>query len=91
MASKPNWDKEACPVSFHGDTVPCVSVGKAGTTSYNIYSFAGILGSGSTLQQTQYVFGNFVDSETESDELLCCMISIIPCGTDCCGHCGLPS
>eukprot|EP00974_Lingulodinium_polyedra_P065210 6304984-Lingulodinium_polyedra.AAC.1 len=54
LSDRPEWDTRAVPISIHGDAVPCVSIGKAGTKSYNIYSLSGLLGSGSTLEQKHY-------------------------------------
>ena len=63
---RPDWNDHAAVAAIHGDAVPCLSIGKAGTTSYCVYSMKGILGSGTTLQQKQYLFGNFDDSEVEN-------------------------
>ena len=32
MAQRPNWMNRAIPIAIHGDAVPCVAVGKAGTS-----------------------------------------------------------
>ena len=66
--SRGDWDRLAVPASIHGDAVPCTSVGKAGTKSFNIYSFAGLLGKGSTLLQKHYIFGNFTCNEVDTEE-----------------------
>ena len=68
LSQRPDWFHRACPASIHGDAVPCVSIGRSGTKSYNVYSMAGLLGKGSTLTQKMYLFGNFVDNEVDTDE-----------------------
>eukprot|EP00969_Alexandrium_andersonii_P312846 13823063-Alexandrium_andersonii.AAC.1 len=32
---KPIWKAQACPCSFHGDAVPCLSIGKASSKSFD--------------------------------------------------------
>ena len=59
MLSKPRWQYRAIPLSFHGDAVPCMRVGKAGSDSFDAYSWQGLLGAGSTLFLKQYLFGLF--------------------------------
>ena len=68
LTKRPDWNRKAIPASLHGDAVPCTSIGKPGTKSYNLYSWAGILGSGSTLQQKIDIFGNFTASEIEEGD-----------------------
>ena len=68
LKDRPGWNTEACPASFHGDAVPCLSIGKSGTQSFNVYSFSGILGSGTTLEQKHFVYGNFTACEVEEEE-----------------------
>ena len=46
---KDGWGDKAIPASLHGNAVPCITVGKPETKSYNVYSLAGILAKGSTL------------------------------------------
>ena len=50
VSDKPNWLRKAVPVSFHGDAVPCLAVGKAGTKSLDVTSWQATLSSvGSSL------------------------------------------
>eukprot|EP00969_Alexandrium_andersonii_P247901 10954653-Alexandrium_andersonii.AAC.1 len=48
MVAKEGWSKLACPLMLHGDAVACISVGKAGSKSYDVCSLQGLLAKGST-------------------------------------------
>ena len=61
MKSRPNWASLACPISIHGDGVPCVGVGKAGSKSFDVYSYQGILARGTTLEVKHLIFGIYED------------------------------
>lgn len=64
MALRPDWAKKAIPISIHGDAVPCVSVGKAGSKSFDCYSWQSLLARGATSKVKQYIFGLFESSKT---------------------------
>ncbi len=65
MCHVDGWLRKALPISLHGDAVPCVSVGKAASKSYDAYSWEGLLSSGPLLSIKQYMFGLFEDAKTK--------------------------
>ena len=64
---RPNWKSKAIPLMIHGDAVPCISVGRPSTKSFNATSVQGLLSFGSTLEQKILLYGNFPDNEIEND------------------------
>ena len=56
MLRRPQWSSKAVPISLHGDAVPCIRCGRAGSRSLDVYSWQGLLGQGPTLWQKQYIF-----------------------------------
>jgi len=64
MVNSPQWKKRAVPLSVHGDAVPCVAVGKAGTKSFDVCSFQGLLGHGTTKELKLLIFGIFEHTKT---------------------------
>eukprot|EP00969_Alexandrium_andersonii_P303175 13401228-Alexandrium_andersonii.AAC.1 len=61
MIQRANWAEKAIPISLHGDGVPAIGVGKAGSKSYDCYSWQSLLAHGSTSTIKQYLFGIFDD------------------------------
>lgn len=60
LKDRPGWQTRALPLSIHGDAVPCVGIGKAGTSSFDAYSWQGILAKkASTMRVKQFIFGIF--------------------------------
>lgn len=59
MAERPGWKKCAVPFMVHGDAVPCISVGKAGSKSFDCYSWQGVLGVGNSKELKLLMFGLF--------------------------------
>ena len=49
MANREDWLRRAIPISLHGDAVPVIRPGKAGSKSLDVFSFMGILGGGPAL------------------------------------------
>ena len=60
-----SWRSKAVPIMVHGDGVPCVRVGKAGTKSFDTYSWQAVLARGSTLMVKILLFGLFEDSKVK--------------------------
>lgn len=65
MLRKPGWEKKGVPIAIHGDGVPCIRVGRAGTKSLDAYSWHGLMGSQSTLFVKHYIISVFTASMTE--------------------------
>ena len=65
MAEFPDWRSTCIPISFHGDAVPVISVGKPGTKSLDTYSMQGLLASGPTLHVKHLVFSVFEKNKTK--------------------------
>ena len=59
MCKRRDWKKRAIPVTIHGDEVPCTSIGKSGTKSYDCVSMQGVLSVGSTLAMKLFIAGLF--------------------------------
>lgn len=68
MLERTDWDSLAIPLSLHGDAVPCTSVGKSGSKSYDVCSMQGLLSSGPTLEMKMYIYGIFEVNNSTSDE-----------------------
>jgi hypothetical protein len=66
MMTRPGWHNLAIPISLHGDAVPCLRTGRAGSKSLDAYSWQGLLGTGPTLFVKHYIFGVFTTSVTEN-------------------------
>ena len=60
------WSSLAIPISLHGDAVPAVSVGKAGSKSYDCYSWQSVLSHGVTTAIKVYICGLFEDCKGKS-------------------------
>ena len=59
MFGTANWHTRAIPISLHGDAVPVIRCTRAGSESFDTYSWMSILGEGTTLYLKQYLFGLF--------------------------------
>ena len=56
----PMWRTRGVPLSFHGDAVPCLAVGKAGTKSLDVWSTQSVLATmGGSLNLKNYVVSMF--------------------------------
>ena len=62
MKRQRNWREHSIPIAWHGDGVPTIRAGKAGSKSYEVYSWSGILAKGSSLQTKLYAFGYMADN-----------------------------
>ena len=60
------WDSRAVPLGLHGDGVPVLQVGKAGSKSYETYSLQSMLASGPTNEIKMLLFGIYGDNISES-------------------------
>ena len=76
MFGTANWHTRAIPISLHGDAVPVIRCTRAGSESFDTYSWMSILGEGTTLYLKQYLFGLFnamktADTMTPAWEEIC--------------------
>ena len=69
FSSRPDWKRKAVPIMVHGDAVPCLQIGRHATKSYDVFSMQPVLGSGSTLDQKAYIYGNFPTLEAGEDTM----------------------
>ena len=66
VTKRSGWLQHAVPVSFHGDAVPCIAVGKAGTKSLDVWSWQSVLACvGSSLQLKNYICSVFQQSKAK--------------------------
>ena len=63
-----NWKQLAIPFSVHGDQVPVVKIGKAGSKSFMVISTMSQWAVGSTLWVKQYNFGYFDENLLYKEE-----------------------
>jgi hypothetical protein len=56
MTRRPGWRRKAIPFAVHGDAVPVVAVGKAGTKSLDCVSIYSVLAKGSSMTIQWWVF-----------------------------------
>ncbi len=69
MVTMPDWQQKALPISFHGDVVPCIAIGKAGTKSLDVWSWQSVLTCmGTSLDQKLLSCCIFNDSKCKSPE-----------------------
>lgn len=68
MLRKPGWQRSAVPIMVHGDAVPVVAVGKAGTRSLDVFSFQGVLAHGSSLSVKHLVYSIFEQNKDTGPE-----------------------
>ena len=60
-----NWRSKAIPISVHGDAVPCVGIGRAGTRSLDTYSWQSLFAHGVTLEVKRLMFSVFEHSKAK--------------------------
>ena len=66
ITNQPGWMERLVAFSVHGDAVPCIAVGKAGTRSLNVISIQSVMASyGSSLKVKQPVCAVFKDKEVD--------------------------
>ena len=70
MCRRAGWQRFAIPIMIHGDAVPVVAVGKAGTKSLDCLSFQGLLARGGSLEAKSLMFSIFEDSKLLSGETM---------------------
>ncbi len=58
----------AVPIMIHGDAVPCISIGHAGTKSFDVQSWQGVLCLEATLKAKVYRYVIFEANKTEDAE-----------------------
>ena len=59
MAGREDWASLAVPIALHGDAVPVLAVGKAGTKSLDVFSWQSVLAHGNSLSVKSYVYSVF--------------------------------
>jgi hypothetical protein len=59
MMDRPGWKECAVPYMVHTDAVPCVTIGKAGGKSFDVLSWQGVFGKGTTLYVKLLIYGIF--------------------------------
>ena len=65
MIQRPNWIHKAIPISFHGDAVPCLSIGKAGAKSLDVTSWQSLLAASSS----SLLAKNFINAICEQSKV----------------------
>ena len=65
LKKRKGWKTRCIPLMLHGDAVPCTAVGKAGSKSFDVSSFQGLLAWGTTLAIKMYICGMFESSKTD--------------------------
>ena len=68
MCSRPSWEKRAVPLSFHGDALPCLKVGKADSKSFEAFSWQGTMSIGSSKTTKILSFGMFDDNIIKGED-----------------------
>ena len=66
---RPNWSRLCIPLSFHGDGVPCLGVGKAWGKSMDLLSWASCLATGTTMTTFFYIYGIFLSCYSTGFEM----------------------
>ena len=62
-----DWMRRGLPISFHGDAVPCLRVGHAGTKSLDVTSWQATLAcEGSSLTLKHYIYSMFTHSKLKN-------------------------
>ena len=59
MCRRPGWKSLAIPIAIHGDAVPVIAVGKAGTQSMDNISWQSLLAQGATMTVKFLVYSMF--------------------------------
>jgi hypothetical protein len=67
MARRVDWAALAVPIALHGDAVPVLAVGKAGTKSLDVFSWQSVLAQGTTLQVKNYVYSMFEQNKAKTE------------------------
>ena len=65
MCNRNRWSEHAIPLALHGDGVPVLQVGKAGSKGWDAFSFQSLFAFGKTLEVKLLIFGVFTASATE--------------------------
>ena len=65
-AQAPRWRERCVPLSLHGDAVATTKIGQSGTRSFDVFSWAGLLATGSTKVVKLYTWGVFEPCKTEA-------------------------
>ena len=65
-AHAPRWRERCVPLSLHGDAVATTKIGQSGTRSFDVFSWAGLLATGSTKVVKLYTWGVFEPCKTEA-------------------------
>ena len=66
MRARRHWARRAIPLTLHGDAVPVLQVGKAGSKSFDAWSLMSLFCFGATLDVKMYIYGLFGKSATEN-------------------------
>jgi len=64
MCKRTGWKSKAIPIALHGDAVPVIAVGKAGTQSMDNLSWQSLLARGPTMTVKFLAFSMFEKSKT---------------------------
>ena len=67
MQENATWKSTYIPMAMHGDAVPVVKVGKAGTKSFDITSISPLMAVGETQVMKQFMYGMFESSKVSSN------------------------
>ena len=59
MTSRASWRDFGIPLSVHGDAVPCIAVGRAGTRSLDVYSWQSCFANGPSIEVKQLAVSIF--------------------------------
>ena len=69
QCKRSDWLRRAIPYTFHGDAVPCVGIGRAGSKSLDVYSYQGILTDTTSKASNLYCFGIFEHNKVKSPDV----------------------
>ena len=69
MTVEENWEENTAGISIHGDGIPVLGVGKAGTRSLDVFSIQSLFSSGPTVEVKILLYWLFADTESEDTRL----------------------
>ena len=68
MCTRPGWQHFAIPISIHGDSVPCIQVGRAGSKSLDVYTWQSVLAEGTSTRLKVYIHAIFEACKAHLEE-----------------------
>ena len=68
MCTRPGWKNLAVPISLHGDAVPCIQVGRAGSKSLDVYNWQSALAEGTSTRLKIFIHAIFETCKAHLEE-----------------------